>query len=101
MTTNKACININNANDSEVSGREDILEGILFLSLCIKRILKKKEEKKYICVRVPMPEVVKKKRNIASIHYLTTPTNNNHDSVFFLFFQKQKKIKYIEEKSEL
>ena len=37
-----------------------------------------------------MPEVVKKKRNIASIRYLTI-TNNNHNSVFFLsilFFQK-------------
>ncbi len=35
----------------EVSEREDILEGILFLSLCVKRILKKKEEVKeiYLC----------------------------------------------------
>jgi hypothetical protein len=38
---------------------------------------------------VSMPEVVKKKRNIAFIHYLTATTNND-DSVFF-FIQKQKK----------
>ena len=30
-----------------------------------------------------MPEVVKKKRNRAFLHYLTI-TNNNHNSVFFL-----------------
>jgi hypothetical protein len=76
-----------NAIDSEVSEREDILKVFCFLA-CALRELQKKMKKRNIFMCVSMPEVVKKKRNIAFIHYLTATTNND-DSVFF-FIQKQK-----------